>query len=171
MPPRPRRGRSRERSRRGKESWVFRTLCDGAEQRRIGIDDWVITRGHRHGTIIVDLERRQPIDVLIGRESTIVVDWLRSHPTVRIVARDRAGAYSDAVQTVNSKVQQVADRWHLVVNMREAIERLLVRQHAKLREAASSLSEAIRPESNPVTADSRGQAATQRLAAPRYSAP
>jgi hypothetical protein len=55
-------------------------LCDGAEQRRIGIDDWVITRGHRHGTIIVDLERRQPIDVLIGRESTIVVDWLEVTP-------------------------------------------------------------------------------------------
>jgi transposase len=121
----------------------------------VGIDDWAITRGHRYGTIIVDLERRQPIDVLIGRESTIVAEWLRRHPTVRIVARDRAGAYSEAVQTVNAEVQQVADRWHLVANMREAIERLLLRQHAKLREAATSLSEAIRAESNPVTADSR----------------
>ena len=62
---------------------------------------------------------------------------------------------SEAVQTVNVEVQQVADRWHLVANMRETIEWLLLRQHAKLREAAASLSEAIRAESNPVNADSR----------------
>jgi transposase len=121
----------------------------------VGIDDWAITRGHRYGTIIVDLQRRQPIDVLGGRESTVVADWLRLHPTIQIVARDRAGAYSEAVQTVDDKVLQVADRWHLIANMRESIKRLLLRQHAKLGEAARTLSEAIRTEGHPVTADSR----------------
>src|ERR1019366_3799573 len=70
------------------------------------------------------------------------------------VARDRAGAYSEAVQPVDDKVLQVADRWHLIANMRESIERLLLRQHAKLREAARTLSEAIRTEGHPVTANS-----------------
>jgi hypothetical protein len=66
----------------------------------VGIDDWAITRGHRYGTIVVDLERRCPIEVLDGRESTSVADWLQRHPSIMLVARDRAGAYSDAVQSV-----------------------------------------------------------------------
>ena len=73
-----------------------------ASQRRraprvVGIDDWAIRRGHHYGTIIVDLERREPIEVFAGREATTVTAWRREHPSIRIVARDRAGAYSEAV--------------------------------------------------------------------------
>jgi transposase len=57
----------------------------------VGIDDWAITRGHRYGTIMVDLERRRPIEVLDGRESTSVAEWLQRHPSIQVVARDRAG--------------------------------------------------------------------------------
>ena len=57
----------------------------------LGIDDWAITRGHRYGTIMVDLERRCPIEVLDGHESMSVADWLRRHPSIQVVARDRAG--------------------------------------------------------------------------------
>ena len=102
----------------------------------VGIDDWAITRGHRYGTIVVDLERRCPIDVLDGRESTNVAVWLQRHPSIHVVARDRAGAYSDAAQNAIPRAQQVADRWHLLVNLHETVERLLRRQIAKLREAA-----------------------------------
>jgi len=104
----------------------------------IGIDDWAIKRGHRYGTVIVDLQTRRPIDVLAGRETTIVTSWLRQHPSVEIVARDRAGAYSEAVRVANPGAQQVADRWHLLTNLREAVERLLVRRAASLREAAGT---------------------------------
>jgi transposase len=75
----------------------------------VGIDDWAITRGHRYGTIVVDLERRCPIEVLDGRESTGVADWLQRHPSIQVVARDRAGAYSDAAKTMTPQPQQVAD--------------------------------------------------------------
>ena len=119
----------------------------------VGIDDWAIARGHRYGTIIVDLQTRRPIDILDGRDSTIVAGWLRQHPSVRLVARDRAGAYSDAVHTVDPSIEQVADRWHLLANMREAVERLLIRQGAKLREAAKALSESNRIEGQAVTAN------------------
>lgn len=102
----------------------------------VGIDDWAITRGHRYGTIILDLERRRPIEVLDGRESTVVADWLQRHPSVQVVARDRAGAYSEAAQSAVPHALQVADRWHLLVNLREAVERLLIRRNARLREAA-----------------------------------
>jgi transposase len=101
----------------------------------VGIDDWAITRGHRYGTIVVDLERRCPIEVLDGRESTNVADWLQRHPSIQVVARDRAGAYTDAAQRVIPHAKQVADRWHLLGNLRETVERLLLRHNARLREA------------------------------------
>ncbi|MCY1234277.1 hypothetical protein D9M72_468550 [compost metagenome] len=60
--------------------------------RVVGIDDWAIARGHQYGTIIVDLERREPIAVFAGREATAVTAWMRAHSSIEIVARDRAGA-------------------------------------------------------------------------------
>ena len=119
----------------------------------VGIDDWAITRGHRYGTIAVDLERRCPIEVLDGRESTSVADWLQRHPSIKVVARDRAGAYSEAVQKVIPHAQQVADRWHLLANLRETVERLLLRHNARLREAAQLVVVSPLPPSLPSAAD------------------
>jgi len=107
--------------------------------RVVGIDDWAIRRGHHYGTIIVDLERREPIEVLEGREATTVADWLRAHPTIKIVARDRAGAYSEAVETALPSAQQVSDRWHLLTNLRDNIERMLQRLGAQMRQAAQQV--------------------------------
>ena len=107
--------------------------------RVVGIDDWAIARGHRYGTIVVDLERREPIEVLEGREATGVADWLRAHPTIKIVARDRAGAYSEAVETALPKAQQVSDRWHLLTNLRDNVERMLQRLGPQMRQAARQI--------------------------------
>lgn len=109
------------------------------EPRVVGIDDWAISRGHRYGTIIVDLERRAPIDVLEGREATGVADWLRAHPSIKIVARDRAGAYSEAVETALPAAQQVSDRWHLLANLRDHVERMLQRLGPQMRLAAQQV--------------------------------
>ena len=140
----------------------------------VGIDDWAIKRGHRYGTVIVDLETRRLIEVLGGREATIVASWLRQHPTVEIVARDRAGAYSDAARTASPSAQQVADRWHLLSNLREAVERLLVRRAASLREAARTLGEEQIVESQPISVDTRAPVLRlnvwQRLGAHRRAA-
>lgn len=65
--------------------------------RVIGIDDWAWKRGHRYGTIVCDLERREIIDLLPDREATTVEAWLREHPDVEIVSRDRGGGYGQAV--------------------------------------------------------------------------
>ena len=108
------------------------------EPQVIGIDDWALARGHRYGTIIVDLKRRRPIELLAGRDAATVVGWLKKQRGLQVIARDRAGAYADAARTAAPEAQQVADRWHLLANLRDAIERLLLRYPGKLKEALAA---------------------------------
>ncbi|MFJ1259385.1 transposase [Cupriavidus sp. CuC1] len=107
--------------------------------RVVGIDDWAIARGHQCGTIIVDLARREPIEVFAGREITTVAAWMRAHPSIEIVARDRAGAYSEAVDIALPAAKQGSDRWHLLCNLRDNVERLLYRLGPQLRQAAQQV--------------------------------
>jgi len=105
----------------------------------IGIDDWAFRRGHRYGTLIVDLARRCPVDLLPDRETATVANWLTRHPQVRVVARDRAGAYAEAIRQGAPQAMQVADRWHLLKNLSETLERLLGRYRQSLRDTADEL--------------------------------
>jgi transposase len=95
--------------------------------RFVGIDDWAWRKGQRYGTIVVDLETSEVIDLLPDRDASTVKVWLTAHPGVELVSRDRASSYSQAATEAASRAQQVADRWHLLKNVREAIERLLER--------------------------------------------
>jgi hypothetical protein len=101
----------------------------------VGIDDWAWREGQRYGTIIVDLETSDVIDLLSDRDAVNVKTWLEAHPGVELVSRDRYSAYSQAATEAASKAQQVADRWHLVKNVREAIEHLLKRHLPIITEA------------------------------------
>ena len=124
---------------------VLRELRRVSEHKRepsprvVGIDDWAIARGHQYGTIIVDLERREPIEVFAGRDAIAVAAWMRVHPSIEIVARDRAGAYSEAVDLALPAAKQVSDRWHLLSNLRDNVERLLYRLGPQLRQAAQQI--------------------------------
>ena len=94
----------------------------GPAPRVIGIDDWAYRKGRRYGTIVVDLEQGGPVDLLEDRLAETVAAWLRAHPEVTVVARDRADAYAAGVTQGAPDAVQVADRWHLLKHLREAVE-------------------------------------------------
>ena len=80
--------------------------------RFVGIDDWAWCKGQRYGTIVVDLETSEVIDLLPDRDAATVKVWLAAHPGVELVSRDRSSSYSQAATEAASEAQQVADRWH-----------------------------------------------------------
>jgi len=88
----------------------------------VGIDDWAKRKGHTYGTIVVDLDRHCPVDLLEDRTAETVAAWLQAHPEVTVVARDRAEAYASGVTQGAPDAVQVADRWHLLKNLRESVE-------------------------------------------------
>jgi transposase len=92
--------------------------------RVVGIDDWAWRKGQRYGTIVVDLERSKVIDLLPDRDADTAAAWLKAHPGVEVVSRDRSAAYAQAATKGASQAVQVADRWHLLKNLREAVERV-----------------------------------------------
>jgi transposase len=106
--------------------------------RIIGIDDLAWRRGKRYGTLIVDLERRRTIDLLPDRQADTLAAWLKQHPSVEIVARDRAGAYADGVPTGGPESIQVAVRFHLLRNLGDAVANVLNRHYRNIRAAAKA---------------------------------
>jgi len=98
----------------------------------VGIDDWAWRKGHRYGTIVVDLERGCPIDVLEDRLADTVAAWFKAHPEVNVVARDRAESYASGIRQGAPEAVQVADRFHLMQNVAAALEQVFSAHHQDL---------------------------------------
>jgi transposase len=130
--------------------------------RLLGVDDWAWKRGQTYGTILVDLERHRPIDLLPDRTSSTTEAWLRAHPDVEWVSRDRSGEYAAAARAGAPQASQVADKFHLLKNLREALQELLERKQPCLPEVG----EDVRSEVIPPQVQGRGAGLPVPLAQP-----
>ena len=107
--------------------------------RVLGVDDWALRKGQRYGTILCDLERRRPVDLLPERSAEALKRWLRNHPEVQIISRDRGDDYIKGASEGAPYAVQVADRWHLLRNLQETLTRVVDRYQGKIREAARAV--------------------------------
>lgn len=91
----------------------------------VGIDEWAIRKGQTYATILVDLETRRPIDLLPDAKLETIEGWLKEHPGIEVISRDRDTTFAGAARKGAPKAIQVADRWHLLQNLGDAIKRML----------------------------------------------
>ena len=89
----------------------------------LGVDDWAFRKGVNYGTVLIDMETSRPIELLQSRDSSDLKQFLKQYPLVKIVTRDRASSYSSAVDEVCPEAIQVADRFHLLVNLSDALDK------------------------------------------------
>jgi transposase len=97
------------------------------------VDDFAFRRGTRYGTVLVDLERRELVDVLPDRSADTFARWLSEHPGVEVVSRDRSVEYTEAARRAAPHTLQVADRFHLMKNLRDVVLQVF-RQHIEVLE-------------------------------------
>src|SRR5690606_11399667 len=80
----------------------------------------------RYGTIVCDLEAGRPVELLPEARAGSAARWLARHPGIEVVSQDRAGVFADAATPRAAWVVQVADRWHVLRNLGDVAERVVV---------------------------------------------
>jgi len=112
--------------------------------RALSVDDFAFRRGSHYGAILVDLEQHRVIDVLPDRDAATFATWLERHggAQVETLSRDRGGAFADGARQAAPQAVQVADRFHLLQNLGQALDQILTREHHLLTQVADSLSAA-----------------------------
>jgi transposase len=139
----------------------------------VGVDEWAWRRGHRYGTILVDLATHRVVDLLPDRSAASVAAWLAQHPTIAVVCRDRSDLYANGIRQGAPQAVQVVDRFHLVHNLRQALEAVLLDHRPALQAAALGTAMALTPPTGlgPVTPIYRGRRRSPTPAPPPVERP
>lgn len=118
--------------------------------RVLGVDDWAKRKGHSYGTILVDLERGEIVDLLGDRTSETLARWLKEHPGIEVVTRDRSQTYAEAIQEGAPQAVQVADRWHLLKNLSDTVFKILQQEYDVIKKQLTNLTEKEDPGIRPI---------------------
>ena len=119
--------------------------------RVLGVDDWAKRKGQSYGTILVDLERRQVVDLLDERSADSLARWLQEHPGVEIISRDRGTEYIEGATRGAPEATQIADRFHLLQNLIDTLKRMFGASPSNLRDAACKVAEEMQTDEQPET--------------------
>ncbi|GAC1660352.1 MAG: ISL3 family transposase [Ktedonobacteraceae bacterium] len=140
----------------------------------LGIDDFALRRGRTYGTVLVDLTRHKPIDLLPDRKAETAKAWMQAHAEIELVSRDRGGDYATAASQGAPQAVQTADRFHLCKNLTEAVEKALARCRTEIRKSQKAEQKSAKetePETPPpqlLTSDGKLYSAHQAEWSDRY---
>jgi transposase len=112
---------------------------------KVGIDEWAWKKGHRYGTILVDLEKRRVVQLLADRSVETSKAWLRKHSEIDLVSRDRGKIFRQAATEGAPSAKQVVDRFHLQKNFAEALEKFFRKQERVPKKATGGSTRKVRP--------------------------
>jgi transposase len=117
----------------------------------LGVDDWAKRKGQRYGTILVDLERGSVIDLLPDRTANTLGQWLKGHPEIEVVSRDRSQTYAEGITQGAPQAVQVADRWHLLKNTSDTLFKIFQQEYAAIQQQIVQRTEVVKLDGNEIS--------------------
>lgn len=101
----------------------------------VGVDDWAFRKGVTYGTILVNMQTGDVIDLLGDRETACFECWINKHPQITLVSRDRSTDYSSAIANTGREIIEIVDRFHLVKNMTDCITKVISENYVEYRKS------------------------------------